>query len=263
MKLIKLVTCFLFMFIGCVGFAAYTEEFRTAQGPEAMQAVLTKWEAELPNMTKEEKVKFSGMKMLYYFRTTENPTYAAGRQIYMEQIKKLGVEKEGMESSYLFGPVHPWWGTKKNVALMEEALAYVETLDNVTPSQWTEAGRILAFALDRKTESIECFEKAGPNGYKELIRVYKELGNTDKAVEAYYKAVESEGMSAKDAAAQFQVIWPLQVKSFKNAEDRAAAKFRLQTLVDQYTNKLYTDTSVKPENSPWRAALTLWTANAK
>lgn len=85
----------------------------------------------------------------------------------------------------------------------------------------------------------------------------------DKAVEVYYKAVEAEGMSAADAAAQFQIIWPLQVKSFKNAEDRAAAKFRLQTLVDQYNNKLYTDTSVKPENSPWRAALTLWTANAK
>jgi tetratricopeptide (TPR) repeat protein len=263
MKTLKLITCLLFTFIGCVGFAGYTEDFRMADSPENMQAVLTRWEAELPNMTKEEKVKFSGMKMLYYFRTTENPTYAAGRQIYMEQIKKLGVEKEGMESSFLLGPVHPWWCAKKNVALMEEALAYVETLDKVTATQWAEAGRILAFALDRRTEAIEYFESAGPNGYKELIRVYKELGNADKAVETYYKAVESEGMSAKDAAAQFQVIWPLQVKSFKNAEDRAAAKFRLQTLVDQYTNKLYTDTSVKPENSPWRAALTLWTANAK
>ena len=263
MKFFKLTSCLLFAVMGCAVFADYVLDFRAATTPEKMQEVLAAYEAALPTLTKGDKIRYSGLKMVYYFRTAENPTYMEGQKIYIESIKALGVEKEGMESGFLFGIVHPWWTGKKNVALMEEALSWLKTQDELSPDQWVEAGRIMAFGLGRHAEAVQYFENAGSLGYNDLILVYIELGNAEKAIEVYYKAVTEESLNANDAAVNFQKVWPLQVRAFKSEQERSAAKFQLQKLVDLYNNKLYTDTKVKPENSPWRAVITLWAANSK
>lgn len=260
--MIKLLLCFLFLMFGATLFADIAMDARDAGTPEKTAEVLAKFEATIDSASKWDKVKFSGMKMVYYFRSTENATYAAGRQIYLDSIKKLGVEKEGLESSFLFGPVHPWWHATKNVAVVEEAIAYAKTIE-LSGSQKTELGRILAFGMNRKAEAIPYFEQAGSLGYNDLIRVHLEMGNTDKAVEVYYTGLDAGDMDPLTAANNFQKVWSAQVKTFKTEEARTAAKFRLQKLVDQYTGKMYEDTKVTPDKSPWRKALTLWAASSK
>lgn len=261
-SMIKLLLCFLFLMFGATLFADIAMDARDAGTPEKTAEVLAKFEATIDSASKWDKVKFSGMKMVYYFRSTENATYAAGRQIYLDSIKKLGVEKEGLESSFLFGPVHPWWNATKNVAVVEEAIAYAKTIE-LSGSQKTELGRILAFGMNRKAEAIPYFEQAGSLGYNDLIRVHLEMGNTDKAVEVYYTGLDAGDMDPLTAANNFQKVWSAQVKTFKTEEARTAAKFRLQKLVDQYTGKMYEDTKVTPDKSPWRKALTLWAASSK
>ena len=261
-SMIKLLLCFLFLMFGATLFADIAMDVRDAGTPEKTAEVLAKLETTIDSASKWDKVKFSGMKMVYYFRSTENATYAAGRQIYLDSIKKLGVEKEGLESSFLFGPVHPWWHATKNVAVVEEAIAYAKTIE-LSGSQKTELGRILAFGMNRKAEAIPYFEQAGSLGYNDLIRVHLEMGNTDKAVEVYYTGLDAGDMDPLTAANNFQKVWSAQVKTFKTEEARTAAKFRLQKLVDQYTGKMYEDTKVTPDKSPWRKALTLWAACSK
>lgn len=261
-SMIKLLLCFLFLMFGATLFADIAMDVRDAGTPEKTAEVLAKLETTIDSASKWDKVKFSGMKMVYYFRSTENATYAAGRQIYLDSIKKLGVEKEGLESSFLFGPVHPWWHATKNVAVVEEAIAYAKTIE-LSGSQKTELGRILAFGMNRKAEAIPYFEQAGSLGYNDLIRVHLEMGNTDKAVEVYYTGLDAGDMDPLTAANNFQKVWSAQVKTFKTEEARTAAKFRLQKLVDQYTGKMYEDTKVTPDKSPWRKALTLWAASSK
>lgn len=260
---VKLFLFCMFLFVFCtMSFADIATDAREAVTPEKTAEVLTKFEAEVVSAAKWDKVKFAGMKMVYYFRSTQNATYAGARQIYLDTIKQLGVEKEGLESAFLFSAVHPWWNANKNVAVMEEALAYGKTIE-LSPQQSAELGRMLAFGMNRKDDAIPYFKKAGANAYGDLLRVYTELGKSDELIVTYYAGLEAGDMDPVTAANCFQKVWAAQVKSFKTEEDRSAAKFRLQKLVDEYTGKMYEDAKVTPDKSPWRKALTLWAANSK
>lgn len=260
--MLKLSLCFLFLMFGTAVFADIATDVREAATPEKTAEVLAKFETTLNTASKWDKVKFSGMKMVYYFRSTQGATYAAARQIYLDSIKQLGVKKEGLESVFLFSAVHPWWNANKDVAVMEEALQYAETIE-LSNQQRTELGRMLAFGMNRKLDAVPYFEKSGANGYNDLIRVYSEIGNKTKMIETYYAGLDAGDMDPLTAANNFQQVWAAQIDTFRSEEDRTSAKFKLQKLIDKYTGKLYEDTTTTPDKSPWRKVLVLWTASSK
>lgn len=113
------------------------------------------------------------------------------------------------------------------------------------------------------TKGIAAFEKSGSYGQGDMIHCYLEMNEPTKAIDMYYKLAEDDVIYPTTAEQCFAKVWSAQVKGFKSATERDEAKFRLSKLVDQYTNKLYSDSKVKPENSPWRKVITLWAASSK
>jgi len=261
MKLTKLFLALTLTLITGVTFATTLRDVRDAKVSD-MAAVVSTWTNELGTATVMDKIEYSAAQGLVYLRSNENATFAEARSKVMAKAKELGIEKEMAASSYMYGIVHPWWVGETRPALLQETLAYAEANPPADGAgAYAEIGRIYAFVLKDYVKGLAAFQKG--NFQSDTLRCYMEIGDTANAVKYYYELAESGKISAGAAAEYFPTVWAAQAKGFKTAEERDAAKFRLSKLVDQYTSKLYSDANVKPENSPWRKVITLWTASSK
>lgn len=264
MKFVKFsLTVVLTLISGSFAFAINMRDIRDANKAD-VDALMATWTTELVSANTSNKAEYCAAHGFIYIRANKNATYAEALAKVQAKAKELGIEKETLASSYVFGIVHPWWVGETRTALVQEALDYAEANPPTDGAgAYAELGRLYAFVMKDYTKGIAAFEKCGIYGQSDMIRCYFDMGNSAKAIETYYKLAEDGVIYPTTADECFAKVWSAQVKGFKSAAERDEAKFRLSKLVDQYTNKLYSDSKVKPENSPWRKVITLWAASSK
>lgn len=264
MNLTKLfLTIALTLIGGTMVFATDLLTIRDAKASD-VNALMATWTTELGSADTTNKIEYCAAQGFVYIRANENATYAEARAKVLAKAKELGIEKEVTASTYMYGIVHPWWVGETRTALVQEALVYAEANPPVDGSSiYVELGRLYAFVMKDYTKGISAFEKCGKRVQEDMIDCYFEMNEPTKAIDTYYKLAEDGDIYPSTAEKRFDKVWSAQVRGFKSATERDEAKFRLSKLVDQYTNKLYSDSNVKPENSPWRKVITLWTASSK
>lgn len=264
MNLIKLfLTVALTLIGGTMVFATNLHDIRDAKVSD-MDALMATWTTELGSANTMNKLEYCAAQGFVYIRANKNATFAEACAKVLAKAKELGVENEIVNYTYLYCIVHPWWLGETRAPLVKEALAYAESNPPANgATAYIELGRLYAFVMKDYANGIVAFEKCGVSAQGDIIHCYLDMENSSKAIETYYKFAEDGAIYPDVAARYFSKVWSAQVKGFKSAAERDEAKFRLSKLVDQYTNRLYSDSKVKPENSPWRQVIVLWTASSK
>jgi len=174
----------------------------------------------------------------------------------MDKAQELGVKEAMYKNPVVLVMLRKWWiGNKLTPVMIQDAIAYQEA-HPLKANMFGIAN--MYYDLGDYVNATSWFEK-DDRGSTNLIRCYINLGQKQKAIEYYYDKLNNKKFSPAAAQEMFPVIWSLILDD--TTIDLQAAKDRNARMASKYTSYLYE--SAKPAESPWRALVTLLTAQSK